>query len=139
MLTRLLANVLELSFHINYLYKYRYCNVLKNLKPLEGIVRLTRCGFSKVIVDNHSRTQKRELRVDLERHALIKARLEIAGWSLSALSKSIGVAQSSVSTVSQGYRRSHKIQSAIAEILGTTPEALWPDRYPQTEASQEAQ
>lgn len=91
-----------------------------------------------MIVDIHSQIQKCELRVDLERHAFIKARLEIAGWSLSALGKSIGVAQSSVSTVSQGYRRSHKIQSAIAEKLGTTPEKLWPDRYPPEQSTQEA-
>lgn len=89
-----------------------------------------------MIVDTHSPTEPSGLQIDLEKHAFIKARLEIAGWSLSALAKSIGVAQSSVSTVSQGYRRSHKIQTAIASALGTTPEQLWPERYP-SECSKE--
>ncbi len=66
-------------------------------------------------------------------HETIKYQLRMAGTSLSEVARDLGVAQSTVTTVSQGYRKSHRIQSAIASKLGTTPEALWPDRYLKTE------
>ncbi len=67
--------------------------------------------------------------VDLAKHEQIKCDLRLKGSSLAMLSQDIGRSISSVSTVSQGYRRSDYIQKAIAEKLGTTPEALWPERY----------
>ncbi|WP_082023115.1 helix-turn-helix domain-containing protein [Leisingera sp. ANG-S5] len=67
--------------------------------------------------------------VDLKKHERIKCELRISGSSLAQLSWELGVSISSVSTVSQGYRRSHRIQKAIAEKLGHSPENLWPERY----------
>lgn len=67
--------------------------------------------------------------VDLAKHERVKYELRVAGTSLADISRELGVYQSSVSAVSQGHRRSHAIQSAIAEALGTQPELLWPERY----------
>ncbi|MBO9401163.1 helix-turn-helix domain-containing protein [Shimia sp. R9_3] len=67
--------------------------------------------------------------VDLARHERIKYDLRLLGTSLAQISRELGVSISSVSTVSQGYRRSERIQKAIAVQLGTSPEVLWPERY----------
>ncbi|AQS50273.1 hypothetical protein BMG03_20450 (plasmid) [Thioclava nitratireducens] len=69
--------------------------------------------------------------VDLEQHELLKFRLRLAGTSMAKIARSLGITQSTVTVVSQGYRRSHRVQSAIANQLGTTPEELFPDRYPK--------
>lgn len=62
-------------------------------------------------------------------HEMLRARLRLAGSSFSAIARELGITPSSVSLVSQGHRRSAKIQQAIASKLATTPEALWPARY----------
>ncbi len=67
--------------------------------------------------------------VDLVLHEHLKARLRIAGSGINALASEIGVSPSSVTVVSQGYRRSQRIEKALAAKLGTTAEQLWPDRY----------
>lgn len=64
-------------------------------------------------------------------HEMIRARLRIAGSSFSALARELGKTPASVSLVSQGLRRSQRIQRAIAKKLGTTSEKIWPDRYKQ--------
>lgn len=71
--------------------------------------------------------------VDLQHHEFLKFRLRSAGSSMAQISKTLGISQSSVTVVSQGYRRSHRIQTEIARQLNTTPEALFPDRYPGKE------
>ena len=71
--------------------------------------------------------------VDLRRHELVKFRLRAEGSSLASIARELGVLQSSVTVVSQGYRRSHRIQTAIAVALGTTPQTLFPYRYPKKE------
>ena len=71
--------------------------------------------------------------VNLNRHEMTKCRLRCAGTSLADISKFLGVSQSSVTVVSQGYRRSHRIQAEIAKRLGLRPEDLFPDRYSQEE------
>ncbi|MBJ2153960.1 helix-turn-helix domain-containing protein [Paracoccus sp. IB05] len=71
--------------------------------------------------------------VDLQRHELIKFRLRSGGSSFAQVAKSEGVLPSSVTVVSQGYRRSHRIQAAIARVIGTTPQELFPERYPVKE------
>ncbi|NDW02688.1 MULTISPECIES: helix-turn-helix domain-containing protein [unclassified Salipiger] len=38
-----------------------------------------------------------------------------------------------MTVVSQGYRKSHRIQKAIAKQLGITPQQLFPDRYAEEE------
>lgn len=67
--------------------------------------------------------------VDLQHHELLKFKLRSVGSSLTDISNRLGVSQSTVTVVCQGYRRSHRIQTAIAERLGTTPQRLFPDRY----------
>ena len=48
---------------------------------------------------------------------------------MAGIARTLGISQSSVTVVSQGYRRSHRVQHAIADQLGTTPQELFPDRY----------
>lgn len=73
--------------------------------------------------------------VDLQQHELLKFLLRSAGTSMAAIARKLEVSQSSVTVVCQGYRRSHRIQAAIAEQLDTTPQLLFPDRYPEQEGS----
>lgn len=72
--------------------------------------------------------------VDLQFHELLKYRLRSAGSSMAQIARSLGISQSSVTVVSQGYRRSHRIQEEIARQLNTTPQDLFPDRYSGKEA-----
>lgn len=65
-----------------------------------------------------------------KQHEWIKMRLRLAGSSLAAVARELGVASSTVIIVSQGMRRSRRIEALIAEKLRTTPQRLWPDRYP---------
>lgn len=71
--------------------------------------------------------------VDLQRHELVKFRLRAGGSSFAEIARAEGVLQSSVTVVSQGYRRSHRIQAAIAKAFGTTPQELFPERYAEKE------
>lgn len=70
------------------------------------------------------------MRPALEQHERIKMRLRLAGSSLAEVARELSVAGTTVTSVSQGYRRSRRIESAIADKLGVTPGSLWPDRYP---------
>jgi Ner family transcriptional regulator len=70
------------------------------------------------------------MRPELEQHERIKMRLRIAGSSLAEVSRELGVAGTTVTSVSQGYRRSRRIEGAIAAKLGVAAASLWPDRYP---------
>lgn len=70
-----------------------------------------------------------QVRADLARHNNIKKELKLLGSSFTAIAAEIGVASSTVTIVSQGYRVSHNVQCCIARKLGTTPEALFPERY----------
>lgn len=66
----------------------------------------------------------------LEQHERIKMRLRLAGSSLADVARELGVKATTVTSVSQGYRRSRRIEAAIAHKLGIAPDQLWPDRYP---------
>ena len=70
---------------------------------------------------------------DLERHETIKYRLRLAGSSLAKIARELDVAGTTVSSVCQGYRRSRRIELAIAEKLGEAPATVWPGRYPSDE------
>ena len=70
------------------------------------------------------------MRPELELHERIKMRLRLAGSSLADVARELGVAGTTVTSVSQGYRRSRRIEAAIAAKLGVQPRDLWPDRYP---------
>lgn len=74
--------------------------------------------------------------VDLKQHELTKLRLRLAGSSFSKIARELCVAPSTVTSVSQGYRRSRRIEQAIACTLGEMPAELWPDRYPAPPAAQ---
>lgn len=67
--------------------------------------------------------------VDLLRHSDVKLRLRERGSSLTQIANETGVLQSTVTVVSQGYRRSKRIEAAIALALGLTPQELFPERY----------
>ncbi len=71
------------------------------------------------------------MEIDKAKHSQIKAALAAHGSGISALARHLSVAPSTITLVSQGYRRSHRIEKAIAEKLGTTPEKIWPERYKQ--------
>lgn len=73
--------------------------------------------------------------IDLEKHEMTKAKLKIAKSSLTTIARELGVSHSSVKLVSQGYRRSARIETAIASKLGLPPEELYPERYPATDGS----
>ncbi|WP_083554244.1 helix-turn-helix domain-containing protein [Paracoccus sp. SM22M-07] len=60
---------------------------------------------------------------------MLKLRLRSKGSSLAQVARNLSVLQSSVTVVSQGYRRSHRIQEAIATELQTTPSDIFPERY----------
>lgn len=70
----------------------------------------------------------------LEQHERIKMQLRLVGSSLSAVARELGVRATTVTCVSQGYRRSRRIEAAIADKLGLLPDRLWTDRAygPQT-------
>ncbi|WP_225972790.1 helix-turn-helix domain-containing protein [Paracoccus jeotgali] len=62
-------------------------------------------------------------------HERLKMELRLRGTSISGIAARIGVLPASVTLASQGLRRSRRIEEALAEALGTTPERLFPDRY----------
>lgn len=65
---------------------------------------------------------------NLDAHERLKAELRIRGTSLAKISKNLGVSDSALSLVGKGYHRSRRIEKALADAAGTTPEALFPDR-----------
>jgi Ner family transcriptional regulator len=67
--------------------------------------------------------------IDDKLHTRIKGALALKGLSLSCIAKDLCVAPTTVSLVSRGYRRSRRIEQAIADALGSTPANLWPLRY----------
>ncbi|MFC4442043.1 helix-turn-helix domain-containing protein [Caulobacter henricii] len=67
--------------------------------------------------------------VDEEKHSRIKEALRLRGLSLSDIARAHEVKQSTVSLVSTGWRRSRRLESAIAAALDLAPEEIWPDRY----------
>lgn len=68
--------------------------------------------------------------IDDRQHARIKSALALRGATLSSIARELGVSPGTVSIVSRGFRRSRRIERAIADALTTTPAVLWPDRYP---------
>lgn len=75
--------------------------------------------------------------LSLEQHERIKMQLRLVGSSLSAVARELGVRATTVTCVSQGHRRSRRIEAAIAQKLGLLPDRLWQDRSygPQTHLS----
>lgn len=69
------------------------------------------------------------MRAALVHHERVKMRLRLVGSSLSEIARELEVRPTTVTSVSQGYRRSRRIEAAIAARLGIAPDRLWPDRY----------
>ncbi|WP_438853155.1 helix-turn-helix domain-containing protein [Brevundimonas nasdae] len=69
-------------------------------------------------------------------HQRIKGALKLRGSSLSAVARSLDVTPTTVTIVSKGVRRSRRIEAAIANALGMTPDALWPERYIDVKATE---
>lgn len=67
--------------------------------------------------------------VDEKQHERIKSALALRGITLSAIARELEVRPTTITIVSKGYRRSHRIELAIAAALGCTPAQLWPARY----------
>ncbi len=55
--------------------------------------------------------------------------LRVAGSSLAQVARELDVLTTTVASVCRGSKRSRRIEARIAEILSTTPDLLWPDRY----------
>ncbi|MFB2594857.1 transcriptional regulator [Paracoccus sp. p4-l81] len=62
-------------------------------------------------------------------HEKLKMELRLRGSSMTQIAADVGVQPGSVTAVSQGIRRSRKIEAALAAAVGTTPEILFPCRY----------
>jgi lambda repressor-like predicted transcriptional regulator len=60
----------------------------------------------------------------LEQHERIKMQLRLVGSSLADVARELGVRATTVTCVSQGYRRSRRIEAAIADKLGLLPDTL---------------
>lgn len=71
--------------------------------------------------------------VDHETHLWVKQALKAKGSSLSKIARAEGVKPSSVSIISKGWRRSRRVELAIANVLQISPEEIWPERYNQIE------
>lgn len=71
------------------------------------------------------------MKANLERHELVKYRLRKRQTSLAKISRDLGIQPGSVTAVSQGYRRSKRVEQALAEALDMTPEDLFPEHYPK--------
>lgn len=69
------------------------------------------------------------MKPDLANHELLKFRLRHEKkLTLSEIAKRLNIKPGSVTAVSQGYRRSRRVEQALADALNTTPEKLFPDR-----------
>lgn len=71
--------------------------------------------------------------IDIPAHEKIKFLLRANGLSLAKIARSLNLSQSTVTQVSQGRHRSMRVEGAIAAALHTTPEQLYPNRYPNQE------
>ena len=69
--------------------------------------------------------------IEEKRHQQIRAALALRGITLSAIARDLDVKPTTMTIVSKGYRRSRRIEQAIAAALGTSPAQIWPERYPQ--------
>ncbi|WP_425025642.1 helix-turn-helix domain-containing protein [Paracoccus versutus] len=63
------------------------------------------------------------------RREQIKCDLRTKNLSFSRLSQISGIDPSVFSAVCAGRKRSRRVARLIAQALGTTPEALWPEVY----------
>lgn len=62
-------------------------------------------------------------------HERLKMELRLRGKSIASVARELEVLRSTVTLVSQGLRRSLKIEKALADAVEKTPAELFPDRY----------
>ena len=67
--------------------------------------------------------------LNLPAHNNVKLALKSVGSSLTKVAAELDVRPATVTIVSQGHRRSRRIEEAIAEKLGMTAQEIWPERY----------
>lgn len=79
------------------------------------------------------------MREPIRQHERIKCRLRLKGSSLAQIARDLNVTPTTVTIVSQGFRRSRRIESAIALRLGVTVDQLWPGRYTSSLAASPSQ
>ena len=65
----------------------------------------------------------------LKQHEWIKSQLRLMGSSLAEIARELDLTPTTVTIVSQGQRRSQRIESAISSKLGVPAATLWPDKY----------
>jgi Ner family transcriptional regulator len=75
--------------------------------------------------------------IDDKLHARIKGALALRGMNLSSIARDLDVAPTTVSIVCRGFRRSRRIERAIADAIGCAPAELWPLRYPSVSSKGE--
>ncbi|OCX63740.1 hypothetical protein BFP70_12095 [Thioclava sp. SK-1] len=68
-------------------------------------------------------------------HERLKMELRLRGKSIASVARELEVLRSTVTLVSQGLRRSLKIEKALADAVEKTPAELFPDRYAAEEDS----
>lgn len=68
-------------------------------------------------------------------HERLKMELRLRGKSIASVARELEVLRSTVTLVSQGLRRSLKIEKALADAVEKTPAELFPDRYAAKEDS----
>ena len=73
---------------------------------------------------------RREFRADYEA-------LSMPGVEKIDITKGEKEGVNTITIVSKGYRRSKRIEQAIADAIGTSPAALWPSRYPADSEKEE--
>lgn len=64
-----------------------------------------------------------------DQHEWIKSHLRLAGSSLADVARELGIRPATVTIVSQGMRRSQRIEAAISAKLGVPAALLWPEKY----------
>lgn len=62
-----------------------------------------------------------------DRHELIKMQLRMRGSSLACIARELGVTKTTVTSVCKGRHQSRRVKVSIANKLGSTPAALWPE------------
>lgn len=74
-----------------------------------------------------------KMKLDLERHEYLKFRVRQNKSSYAQIARELGIAAGTVTAVSQGYKRSKRVEQAIATCLQTTAQEIFPERYPEEE------
>lgn len=72
--------------------------------------------------------------INKERYRTIRKRLKALGISINQAAASLPVSPATVTLVGQGFRRSRRVQAHLADLLDTTPEELFPERYSKEDA-----